>query len=106
MCGFDNRVFQELREEMREEGNILTIAIDGSVPADQRSFRNPQLRHILLGLFREAKMANGSDPMLLESIIQDLLDRLLILTHSVVKSRLALGVLHTRFLRLLLMAIW
>src|SRR5260370_18264878 len=105
MCAFDNRVFQELREEMREEGNILTIAIDGSVPADQRSFRSPQLRHILLDLFREGKMANGSEPLLLESIIQALLDRLLILTHSVVKRRRAPGVLHTRILRRLREAI-
>jgi hypothetical protein len=60
MCAFDNRVLQELREEMREEGNICTITTDGSIAPDQRCFMDPKLRHILLDLVREAKLADGS----------------------------------------------
>lgn len=105
MCAFDNRVLQELREEMREEGNIWTITTDGSVAPDQRGFMDPQLRRILLDLVREARMADGSDPMFLESIVQALLDRLLALTHSVVKRRRAPGILHARILRRLREAI-
>ncbi len=105
VCAFDNRVLQEVREEMREEGNIRTITADGRIAPDQRCFMDPQLQHILLNLVREAKMAEGSDPISLETIVQALLDRLLVLTHSVVKRRRAPGILHARILRRLREAI-
>ena len=105
MCAFDNRVLQELREEMREEGNIRTITADGRIAPDQRCFMDPQLQHILLNLAREAKMAEGSDAMSLETMVQALLDRLLVLTHSVVERRRAPGILHARILRRLREAI-
>jgi len=104
MCAFDNRVLQELGEEMREEG-IRTITADGSIAPHHHCFMDPQLRNILLDLVREAKMASGSDPIFLESIVQALLNRLLVLTHSVAKRRRAAGVLHTRILRRLREAI-
>ena len=50
MCAFDHSVLQELREEMREDGNIRTITADGSVAPDQRCFMDPQLQQILLDL--------------------------------------------------------
>jgi AraC family transcriptional regulator len=99
MCAFDNGVLQELREEMREEGNIRTIMADGSIAPDQRCFMDPQLRHILLDLVGEAKMVDGSDPIALEIKVQALLDHLLVLTHSVVQRRRAPGILRPKILR-------
>src|SRR5258708_36972678 len=76
-----------------------SITGDGSIAPDHHCFMDPQLRNILLDLVREAKMASGSDPIFLERILQALLNRLLVLTHSVAKRRRAAGVWHPRILR-------
>jgi AraC family transcriptional regulator len=92
-------VLQELREEMREEGNIRTMTADGSIAPDQRCFMDPQLLQILRNLVRQAAMTDASDPIYLEMIAHELLNRLMELTHSVVKRRRAPGSLRPTILR-------
>jgi AraC family transcriptional regulator len=99
MCAFDHGMLQELSEEMRDEGNISSIAADGSIASDQRSFMDTQLHKILLDLIREEKMNDRSEPIFIETLAQALLDRLLTLTHHVVKRRQATGALHRKLLR-------
>jgi AraC family transcriptional regulator len=91
----DEAVMAEVAQQLREEGNIYSIA-DGVVVQDKRCFLDNQMRQILEALSGEARNGSPNGRLYVDECLQRFYERFLLWWNSPDRSRWSRYVLDSR----------